>query len=144
MKEGRTLKAVIPGGLSAPILAADEIELSLDSESLAAAGSMLGSAAVLVLDDRTSMVGVLKVVTGFYAHESCGQCTPCRVGTAWMDKLAVRLAGGRGRRRDLDVLERVAGGIVGRTLCPMGDAAAGPVLAILKKFRRELEEACEA
>jgi len=143
MKEGRTLKAVIPGGLSAPILAADEIELSLDSESLAAAGSMLGSAAVLVLDDRTSMVGVLKVVTGFYAHESCGQCTPCRVGTGWMDKLAARLAGGRGRRRDLDVLERVAGGIVGRTLCPMGDAAAGPVLAILKKFRRELEEACE-
>jgi len=142
LKDGRALKAVIPGGLSAPVLAPNEIDISMDSDSLAKAGSMLGSAGVIVIDDSTSILTVLKVVTEFYARESCGQCTPCRLGTGWMEKLAGRLAEGQGRRGDVATLERVAGGIKGRTLCPLGDAAALPVLSLVRKFRTELEEAC--
>jgi len=142
LKVGRILKAVIPGGLSAPVLTPDEIDISLDSDSLAKAGSMLGSAAVMVIDQTTPILSVLKIVTEFFANESCGQCTPCRLGTGWMDKIVDRLAQGQGRRRDLDTLDRLAGGIKGRTLCPMGDAAALPVLSLVNKFRGELEEAC--
>ena len=139
LKDGRALKAVIPGGLSAPVLSAAEIDIALDFDSLVQAGSMLGSAGVIVIDETTPILAVLKKLTKFYAHESCGQCTPCRVGTAWMDKIVGRMEKGEGRQGDLDTLLRLASGIKGRTLCPMGDAAALPVLSLVQKFRPELE-----
>ncbi len=138
---GRTLKAVIPGGLSAPVLRADEVDLPMDFDSLARSGSMLGSAAVIAIDDSTSMLAVLNIVARFYAHESCGQCTPCRIGTSWVSKAVSRLVEGRGGRRDFDEIVRVAQGIKGRTLCPMGDAAALPIIALITKFRGEMEAA---
>ncbi len=139
LRSGRTLKAVIPGGMSSPILKADEIDLSLDFDSMAAAGSMLGSAGIVAIDDGTSMLEVLGKIASFYARESCGQCTPCRLGTSWMAKTVGRLAAGEGRPADLDGLVRVASNIKGRTLCPLGDAAALPVQALVSKFRPELE-----
>jgi len=141
LRPGRTLKAVIPGGLSAPLLRADEVDLPLDFDSLAKSGSMLGSAAVIVLDDTASMLTVLNVIARFYAHESCGQCTPCRLGTAWIRKAVTRLVEGLGEARDLDEIVRVAEAIKGRTLCPLGDAAALPTIALVTKFRGELEAA---
>jgi len=134
---GRMLKAVIPGGLSAPVLLAEEIDLPLDCDSLFRAGSMIGSGAVIVIDDGTSMLDILGIMTRFYAHESCGQCTPCRVGTSWLHKTVVRLASGNGNMEDIDEIARVASAIKGRTLCPLGDAAALAILAIVTKFRTE-------
>lgn len=139
MKPGRKLKAVIPGGMSAPILRADEIDIKMDCESLAAAGSMLGSAAVIVIDEDTPILNVLQKVAKFYAHESCGQCTPCRIGTSWIHKIVRRMAEGKPEKGDVDNLIRLAANIKGRTLCPLGDAAALPVLSIAQKFRQELE-----
>jgi len=139
MKDGKQLKAVIPGGMSAPILTADEIDLPMDFDSLAGAGSMLGSAAVIVIDRETSIVDVLKAVAKFYSHESCGQCTPCRIGTAWINKIVKRLARGEGEQDDIDSIIRLASNIKGKTLCPLGDAAALPILSICQKFRQELE-----
>lgn len=139
MKEGKKLKAVIPGGMSAPILKEDEIEIKMDFDSLVAANSMLGSAAIIVIDKQTPMLDVLKVVTKFYSHESCGQCTPCRIGTSWIDKIVSRLADGKGKREDIDNIIRLASNIQGKTLCPMGDAAAMPILSIARKFRKELD-----
>jgi NADH-quinone oxidoreductase subunit F len=139
LRPGRSLRGVIPGGLSSPILKADEIDVAMDFDSLAAAGSMLGSAGVVVIDDNASLLDVLKRIAHFYAHESCGQCTPCRLGTSWMAKTAGRLAQGEGDRADLDGLARVAAAIKGRTLCPLGDAAAMPLAALVAKFRPELE-----
>ncbi len=139
MKEGGTLKAVIPGGLSAPILTADEIDLPMDFDSLAGAGSMLGSGAVMVIDQETSMLDVLRITARFYAHESCGQCTPCRIGTAWIHKIVTRMSEGRGEADDIDTIISLASNMRGRTECPLGDAAAMPVLAICRKFRSELE-----
>jgi NADH-quinone oxidoreductase subunit F len=139
MKEGKKLKAVIPGGMSAPILTADEIDISMDFDSLAEAKSMLGSAAVIVIDQDTSMLDVLKRVTKFYSHESCGQCTPCRIGNSWINKIVKRLASGNGKRGDLDKITRLANNMLGKTLCPLGDAAAMPILSIIQKFRDELE-----
>jgi NADH-quinone oxidoreductase subunit F len=138
MKEGKKLKAVIPGGMSAPILKEDEIEIKMDFDSLVAANSMLGSAAIIVIDKQTSMLDVLKIITRFYSHESCGQCTPCRIGTSWIDKIVDRLASGKGKKEDIDNIIRLASNIQGRTLCPMGDAAAMPVLSIARKFKKEL------
>jgi NADH-quinone oxidoreductase subunit F len=139
MKDGKQLKAVIPGGMSAPILTADEIDLPMDFDSLADAGSMLGSAAIIVIDRETSILDVLKAVAKFYSHESCGQCTPCRIGTSWIHKIVKRLAGGEGEPDDIDTIIRLAGNIKGKTLCPLGDAAALPILSICRKFRSELE-----
>ena len=139
MKDGKELKAVIPGGMSAPILTEDEIDLPMDFDSLAGAGSMLGSAAVIVIDKGTSILDVLGAMTKFYSHESCGQCTPCRIGTSWIRKIAKRLAGGEGEPDDIDAIIRLAGNIKGKTLCPLGDAAALPILSICRKFRSELE-----
>jgi NADH-quinone oxidoreductase subunit F len=139
MKKGKELKAVIPGGMSAPILKADEIDLPMDGDSVARAGSMLGSGAVIVIDRETSILDVLKAVTKFYSHESCGQCTPCRIGTSWINKIVKRLAGGQGEMGDIDTIIRLASNIKGKTLCPLGDAAALPIIAICQKFRRELE-----
>ena len=137
--EGQSVKAVIPGGLSAPLLTAAEIDVTMDCDSLSCAGSMLGSAGIIVVGDKTSMLDVLKVVSRFYAHESCGQCTPCRVGTNWIDKIVSRLVERGGGPGDLDLVRELALGMKGRTLCPLGDAAAQPVVAIVDKFRDELE-----
>ncbi len=139
--EGQTIKAVIPGGMSAPILTPGEIDVPMDAESLARAGSMLGSAGIIVIGDRTPIVEVLRVVARFYAHESCGQCTPCRIGTAWIAKAAARIADGRGLAGDPALIRPLAEGMKGRTLCPMGDAAALPILSIVEKFAAEIEEA---
>ena len=139
MKEGKKLKAVIPGGMSAPILTADEINIKMDFDSLVEANSMLGSAAIIVIDDKTSILDVLKVVTKFYSHESCGQCTPCRIGNSWINKIVIRIAEGKGKKEDIDSILRLASNIEGNTLCPLGDAAALPILSITKKFRKELE-----
>lgn len=138
--EGTSIKAVIPGGLSAPILRPDEFDLPLECSVLAGAGTMIGSGAVIAVGSNTSMLEVLGVMTRFYDHESCGQCTPCRIGTSWMHKTVARLASGGGESRDFDELVRVAVSIKGRTFCPFGDAAALPVLALVGKFRAELEE----
>lgn len=139
MKEGKKLKAVIPGGMSAPILTADEINIKMDFDSLVEANSMLGSAAIIVIDDKTSILDVLKIVTKFYSHESCGQCTPCRIGNSWINKIVKRIAEGKGKKEDIDSILRLASNIEGNTLCPLGDAAAMPILSITKKFRKELE-----
>ena len=141
LKPGSALKAVIPGGMSSPILKADEIDLKMDGDSVAAAGSMLGSAAVIVIDDRTPIMDVLSKIAKFYAHESCGQCTPCRLGTSWIHKIVKRMAAGKGLADDVETLVRLSANIKGRTLCPLGDAAALPVLSIAKKFKAELESA---
>jgi NADH-quinone oxidoreductase subunit F len=140
VKKGKTLKAVIPGGLSAPILTADEIDLPMDFDSLVSAGSMLGSAAVIVIDEGTRMLDVLGIVARFYSHESCGQCTPCRIGTAWIHKIVRRIADGRGEKDDINTIIRLASNLKGRTECPLGDAAALPILSICRKFRSELEQ----
>jgi len=144
MKDGKKLKAVIPGGMSAPILKADEIDIPMDFDSLMAAGSMLGSGAIIVIDEETSMLDVLKVVAKFYSHESCGQCTPCRVGNSWINKIVKRIAAGKGKKQDIDNILRLASNIQGKTLCPLGDAAAMPILSLTQKFRKELESYLES
>ncbi len=139
MKKGKKLKAVIPGGMSAPVLKADEIDIKMDFDSLVNAESMLGSAAIIVIDTGTSMLDVLKVITKFYSHESCGQCTPCRIGTSWINKIVNRMVEGKGSKKDIDNIVRLASNILGHTLCPLGDAAAMPILSLTKKYRKELE-----
>lgn len=139
MKKGKTLKAVIPGGMSAPILSPEEIDIAMDFDSLMEAKSMLGSGAIIVIDEDTSMLEVLRLVAKFYSHESCGQCTPCRIGNAWINKTVNRMANSEGKKGDIDNIIRVASNILGKTLCPLGDAAAMPVLSITQKFREELE-----
>jgi NADH-quinone oxidoreductase subunit F len=139
MKKGKKLKAVIPGGMSAPVLKEDEIDIKMDFDSLAEANSMLGSAAIVVIDKDTSMLDVLKVIAKFYSHESCGQCTPCRIGTSWINKIVKRIAEGEGKKEDIDTIIRLASNIKGKTLCPLGDAAALPILSIAQKFRKEIE-----
>jgi NADH-quinone oxidoreductase subunit F len=140
MKAGRKLKAVIPGGSSAPVLTADEaVKATLDYECLAAMGSMLGSGAVIVIDDSQCMVDMLGVLTHFYHHESCGQCTPCREGTGWLNKILHSILTGKGRLQDLDLLIRIADNMKGRTICALSDAAALPVLSFVTKFRDEFE-----
>jgi NADH-quinone oxidoreductase subunit F len=139
---GQALKAVIPGGCSTPILKADEIRgLTLDFESLQKAGSMLGSGGVIAIAEGVCMVRLLDVLARFYSHESCGQCTPCREGTAWMADTIHRLATGQGTDGDIERLEHVARMISGKTICALGDAAVMPVLSFLKKFREEFEYA---
>jgi NADH-quinone oxidoreductase subunit F len=147
---GRKLKAVVPGGSSAPILRADEIEdLKMDFPSVKAAGSMLGSAGIIVMDDFTDMVQACYNVARFYAHESCGQCTPCREGTTWLTKLLQRFTQGQGRKEDIDLILEITdniGGLIdfskgsfGKTICPFGEAVAWPVRSFVEKFRDEFE-----
>jgi len=139
--QGRTLKAVIPGGSSAPVLPASiMMECTMDYDSIAKAGSMLGSGAVIVMDDTRSMVDSLLRLSYFYMHESCGQCTPCREGTGWLFRLVERIAHGKGRMEDIELLNSVADNIQGRTICALGDAAAMPVRAMIKHFRGEFVE----
>jgi len=136
----KPLKAVIPGGSSTPVLTAGEIEnITLDAASLQQAGSMLGSGGIIVIAEGTCMVRVLHVLTRFYSHESCGQCTPCREGTAWMNDIVERIGSGKGVRADLENLQNIPAGISGNTLCALGDAASMPVVSFLKKFRPEFE-----
>ena len=138
VREGRRLKAVIPGGVSSPVLpAATMMECTLDYESIGKAGSMLGSGAVIVMDDSRCMVQVLRRLSYFFMHESCGQCTPCREGAGWLWRVVDRIERGEGKVSDLELLDSVAGNILGRTICALGDAAAMPVQGMLKHFREE-------
>jgi NADH-quinone oxidoreductase subunit F len=138
--DGRKLKAVIPGGSSVPVLKGDVMmKLTMDYDSIAKAGSMLGSGAVMVMDDTTDMVKVLARISHFYYEESCGQCTPCREGTGWLARVLHRILHGEGRQEDLDLLADVSGKIGGRTICALGDAAAMPVASFIKEFREEFQ-----
>lgn len=140
VRRGRQLKAVIPGGSSSPILPANiMMDCTMDYDSIAKAGSMLGSGAVIVLDDSRCMVKSLQRLSYFYMHESCGQCTPCREGTGWLSRMVDRIENGQGRASDMDLLNSVADNIQGRTICALGDAAAMPVRAMIKHFRHEFE-----
>ena len=137
---GRTLKAVIPGGISAKVLTAEEIDVSMDFDSLMAAGTMAGSGGVIVMDETTCMVEALQAAAKFFAHESCGQCSPCREGTGWIHRIMRRITGGGGRLRDLDDLLAIASDMEGKTICVFADAAAWPVQSYISKFRTEFEE----
>jgi NADH-quinone oxidoreductase subunit F len=138
MRDGRPIKAVIPGGSSAPVLPGDVMmDLTMDYQSIQDAGSMLGSGAVIVMDDTNCMVKVLERISYFYYEESCGQCTPCREGTGWMHRVVKRIEHGQGRMGDLDLLDDVAQKIMGKTICALGDAAALPVASFVKHFRDE-------
>ncbi|MDR3428062.1 NADH-quinone oxidoreductase subunit NuoF [Silvimonas sp.] len=140
MRNGKKLKAVIPGGSSAPVLPADiMMNTTMDFDSISKAGSMLGSGAVIVMDEDTCMVKALERLSYFYFEESCGQCTPCREGTGWLYRVIHRIEHGQGRPEDLDLLLSVGGNIAGRTICALGDAAVMPVQGMLKHFRSEFE-----
>ncbi|MBI4397635.1 MAG: NADH-quinone oxidoreductase subunit NuoF [Candidatus Omnitrophica bacterium] len=141
IRGGKKLKAVVPGGISAPILTANEIDVMMDFDSLRAAGTMAGSAGVIVMDEDTDMVEALRVASRFFAHESCGQCSPCREGSGWMHKIIRRIYEGHGRAGDLDNLLSIAKNISGTTICALGDAAAMPVISYITKFREEFENA---
>ena len=138
--EGKKLKAVIPGGSSCPFLTADEIDIPMDYDALAKAGSMLGSGGMVVIDGDTCRVDMARRIMHFYAHESCGWCIPCREGTIWLRKTLERFHAGLGREEDIDLIADLAKNMLGRTFCPLGDAAAMPTISIMKKWRGEFEE----
>ncbi|HEX9764831.1 MAG TPA: NADH-quinone oxidoreductase subunit NuoF [Candidatus Acidoferrales bacterium] len=137
---GRKVKAVIPGGSSTPVLTADDLDTPMDFDSVAKAGSMLGSGGVMVMDEDTCMVEVAQRIMHFYAHESCGWCIPCREGTAWLRKMLDRFHSGGGRETDIVQIGELAQNMLGKTFCPLGDAAAMPTISIVNKFRHEFEE----
>ena len=140
LKEGRTLKAVIPGGSSTPVLSAETaMNMTMDYDSIANAGSMLGAGSVIVMDDATCMVKTLTRLAHFYYDESCGQCTPCREGTGWLYRMLQRILDGNGKKEDLDLLLSVSEKIEGNTICALGDAAAAPVVSFINNFRDEFE-----
>ena len=139
VKPGRKLKAVVPGGSSTPILRADEIDIAMDFDSVAKAGSMLGSAGTIVMDDSRCMVWAARNLMYFYKHESCGKCTPCREGTGWLLRLLTRLEDGQGAERDIETILKVSDSIAGKTVCPFGDAAIAPPQSNIAKFREEFE-----
>ena len=140
LKPGRKLKAVIPGGSSAPVLNAEEsAKATMDYENLAELGSMLGSGAVIIIDDSNCMVDLLSTIMHFYHHESCGQCTPCREGTGWLNKIVHSIAKGDGRLQDIDLITKVSEHMMGRTICALSDAAALPATSFVAKFRDEFE-----
>jgi len=139
MWQGRKLKAVIPGGSSCPVLKADECDIPMDYDSLAKAKSMLGSGGMVVMDETTDMVKAALRIMRFYAHESCGWCIPCREGTTWLKKLLFRFVEGHGQSSDIDLIGELSKNMLGRTFCPLGDAAAMPTISIVEKFREEFE-----
>ncbi len=140
MRGGKALKAVIPGGSSVPVLPAEAIiDCTMDYDALRKAGSAVGSAAVIVMDETTCMVRVLERISRFYMAESCGQCTPCREGTGWMNRVVRRILAGEGRIEDIDLLVGVANQIEGHTICALGDASAWPVQSFVRRFRHEFE-----
>ncbi|MBB4637040.1 NADH-quinone oxidoreductase subunit NuoF [Longimicrobium terrae] len=132
---GKPVKAVIPGGSSVPILKADELDIGMDYESMAAAGTMLGCGSVIVMDEGVNVVKQVRRMVDFYAHESCGQCTPCREGTAWSSKILRRIEMGRGAPEDLDTLLQISDNMSGKTICVLSDAAAAPIVSSIQKFR---------
>jgi NADH-quinone oxidoreductase subunit F len=138
--DGKKLKAVVPGGSSCPLLSADEIDVALDFDSVAKIGSMLGSGGTVVLDEDTCMVDFARRIMHFYAHESCGWCIPCREGTAWLRKMLDRFHEGGGREEDIPLIDGLSKNMLGRTFCPLGDAAAMPTISIVKKWRNEFED----
>jgi len=140
VRDGKKLKAVIPGGSSCPLLKADEIDIPMDYDSVAKAGSMLGSGGMVVIDEDTCMVDVARRIMHFYAHESCGWCIPCREGTAWLRKMLDRFHDGGGRSEDIPLIGELAQNMLGRTFCPLGDAAAMPTISIVKKWKNEFED----
>jgi len=137
MRNGRKLKAVVPGGSSVPVLTADQVDVRLDFDSIAQAGSMLGSAGVIVMDESTCMVKAARRIARFYAEESCGQCTQCREGTEWLYQILTRLENGRGRSGELELLLDICVNMKGRTICPLSDAAAMPIESYIQKFYDE-------
>jgi NADH-quinone oxidoreductase subunit F len=143
-KEGREVKMWFPGGSSSPVLTKDDLDLAYDFDTLAKAGSMLGSGAIIVVDDSHSALEVAQKVTKFYAHESCGKCVPCREGTNWTHKMLDRIDSGEATPMDLDILASVQTQIIGNCLCVLGDAMAMPIGSIVEKFRDELEAEIEA
>jgi len=136
----KKIKAVIPGGSSCPLMTGDEIDVAMDYDSVAKAGSMLGSGGMVVMDEDTCMVDMARRIMHFYAHESCGWCIPCREGTSWLRKTLERFHAGFGRTEDIDLIADLAKNMLGRTFCPLGDAAAMPTISIMKKWRNEFEE----
>ncbi|OQX92407.1 MAG: NADH-quinone oxidoreductase subunit F [candidate division Zixibacteria bacterium 4484_95] len=139
IKNDRNLKVVIPGGSSVPILTADKVDVKMDFESLVEAGSMLGSAGVIVMDETTCIVHAAYVISRFYQHESCGQCSPCRQGTLWMYRILDRIEHGKGKMEDIDLLLDICNNIEGNTICPLGDASVPAVRSSIKYFRDEYE-----
>ena len=137
---GKKIKAVVPGGSSCPLLTGDEINIAMDFDSVAKAGSMLGSGGTVVLDEDTCMVDFARRIMHFYAHESCGWCIPCREGTAWLRQMLDRFHDGGGRASDISLIDELSKNMLGRTFCPLGDAAAMPTISIVKKWRNEFEE----
>ncbi|MBE2287166.1 MAG: NADH-quinone oxidoreductase subunit NuoF [Prosthecobacter sp.] len=156
LKPGRKLKAIIPGGSSAKVLRADEkfklkdgreltiMDIPMDFDTMAACGTMAGSGGVIIMDDSRSMSWVINNLNNFYAHESCGQCTPCREGSLWMKKISDRIVSGNASPDDVDTLEQVAVQIDGRTICAFGEASAWPTQSFVRKFRDELKADCKA
>ena len=138
--DGKKLKAVIPGGSSCPIMSAEEIDIPMDYDSVAKAGSMLGSGGMVVMDEDTCMVDMARRIMHFYAHESCGWCIPCREGTSWLRKMLDRFHEGLGRSEDIDLVGELSRNMLGRTFCPLGDAAALPTISIVEKWRNEFED----
>jgi NADH-quinone oxidoreductase subunit F len=134
---GRPIKAVIPGGSSVPMLTADELDIGMDYEAMAAAGTMLGCGSVIVMDDTTDIVKQVRRMVDFYAHESCGQCTPCREGTAWAGKILRRIENGRGTEDDLQTLLEISDNMSGKTICVLSDACAAPITSSIQKFRED-------
>jgi NADH-quinone oxidoreductase subunit F len=137
IREGRKLKAIVPGGSSVPVLTADQVDVPLDFDSIAKAGSMLGSAGVIVMDDSVCMVKAALRISKFYAEESCGQCTQCREGTEWLYRILSRLENGRGKHSDLELMLDICASMKGRTICPLSDAAAMPIESYIQKFYDE-------
>ena len=140
IRNGKKLKAVIPGGSSCPVLTAAESDVAMDYDSVAKIGSMLGSGGVVIMDEDTCMVDVARRIMHFYAHESCGWCIPCREGTAWMRSMLDRFHSGEGRTEDIPLLGELAQNLLGRSFCPLGDAAAMPIISIVKKWKNEFED----
>src|SRR5271163_4807063 len=140
VRGGKKLKAVIPGGSSCPLLSASEIDVNMDFDSVAKIGSMLGSGGTVVIDEDTCMVDLARRIMHFYAHESCGWCIPCREGTTWLRKMLDRFHEGGGRAEDIPLIDELSKNMLGRTFCPLGDAAALPTISIVKKWRNEFED----
>jgi NADH-quinone oxidoreductase subunit F len=137
MRDGHSLKAIVPGGSSVPVLTADQVDVRLDFDSVAKAGSMLGSAGIIVMDDTTCMVRAARRITRFYAEESCGQCTQCREGTHWLYQLLSRLENGNGRKGELELMLDICAAMKARTICPLSDACAMPVESYIQRFYDE-------
>jgi NADH-quinone oxidoreductase subunit F len=139
MKDGKRLKAVIPGGSSTPVLRADEIDVTFDIESMMKIGTMAGTAGIIVIPEESCMVRALLVLMNFYAHESCGQCTPCREGTGWLARIMRRIEEGSGRHGDIELILDVCDNMMGRTICALADAAVMPAQSFIWKFREEFD-----